>query len=131
MIDIEPYLFTKVKNAVPEKVDCDTSYERTPSSFPRLTLIVEDNSVYEKTVDSGSNENHVSIMVEVNVYTNKATGKKQECKEIMASADEALLALGLIRTYLKPTPNLEDPTVYRMTARYMGVADKDKNIYRR
>ena len=49
----------------------------------------------------------------------------------MASADEALLALGLIRIYLKPTPNLEDPTVYRMTARYTGVADKDKNIYRR
>ena len=131
MIDIEPYLFTKVKNAVPKKVDCDTSYERTPSSFPRLTLSVEDNSVYEKTTDSGNIENHVSIMVEVNVYSNKATGKKQECKSIMATADETLLALGLTRTFLKPTPNLEDPTVYRMTARYVGVADKDKNIYRR
>ncbi len=130
MIDIEPYLFNTVKNAVPEKVDCDTSYERTPGSFPRLTLIVEDNSSYDKTADSGSNENHVLIMVEVNVYSNRKTGKKQECKEIMASADEVLLATGLMRTYLKPTPN-EDPTVFRMTARYTGVADKDKNIYRR
>lgn len=131
MIDIEPYLFTAVKNAVPNKVDCDTSWERTPSSFPRLTLSVEDNSVYEKTIDSGGNENHVSIMVEVNVYSNKATGKKQECKKIIAKADETLLALGLTRTFLKPTPNPEDPTVFRMTARYVGVADKDKNIYRR
>ena len=131
MIDIEPYLFTKVKNAVPKKVDCDTSYERTPSSFPRLTLSVEDNSVYEKTTDSGNIENHATIMVEVNVWSNKATGKKKECKEIMAVSDETLLALGLTRTYLKPTPNLEDPTVFRMTARYVGVVDKDKNIYRR
>lgn len=131
MIDIEPYLFTKVKNAVPKKVDCDTSYERTPSSFPRLTLSVEDNSVYEKTTDSGNIENHATIMVEVNVWSNKATGKKKECKEIMAVSDETLLALGLTRTYLKPTPNFEDPTVFRLTARYVGVVDKDKNIYRR
>lgn len=131
MIDIEPYLFTKVKNAVPEKVDCDTSYERTPSSFPRLTLIVEDNSVHTKTSDSGSIENHADIMVEVNTYSNKPTGKKKECKEIMAIADDVLCKLGLTRTYLKPTPNLEDPTVFRMTARYIGVVDKDKNIYRR
>ncbi len=131
MIDIEPYLFTKVKNAVPEKVDCDTSYERTPSSFPRLTLSVEDNSVHEKTRDSGNIENHALIMVEVNAYSNKTTGKKQECKELIAVADNVLSSLGLTRTFMKPVPNLDDPTVCRMTARYTGVADKDKNIYRR
>lgn len=131
MIDIEPYLFTKVKNAVPEKVDCDTSYERTPSSFPRLTLSVEDNSAYEKTRDSGNIENHALIMVEVNVYSNKAHGKKKECKDIISLADECLCSLGLTRTYLRPTPNLDDPTVCRITARYTGVVDKDKNIYRR
>lgn len=131
MIDIEPYLFTKVKEAMLSKVDCDTSYERTPSSFPRFTLSVEDNSVYEKTRDSGNIENHAMIMVEVNAYSNKVTGKKQECKEIISIADEILCALGLTRTFMRATPNLEDPTICRITARYTGVADKDKNIYRR
>lgn len=131
MIDIEPYLFTKVKEAMPSKVDCDTSYERTPSSFPRFTLSVEDNSAYEKTRDSGNIENHAWIMVEVNAYSNKVTGKKQECKAIIAIADEILSGLGLTRNFMRTTPNLEDPTVCRITARYTGVVDKDKNIYRR
>lgn len=131
MIDIENYLFTKVKNAMPAKVDCADSYERTPSKFPRFTLSVEDNFVHSATSDSGSIENHAEIMVEVNAYSNKVTGKKQECKTLMAIADNVLMGLGLTRTFLRPVPNLEDATICRLTARYVGIVDKEHNIYRR
>ncbi len=131
MIDIENRLFTAVKTALPNNVVCGVSYNKTPGKFPYFTLIIEDNSVYEDFINSARIENAVSIMVEINAYSNKASGKKEECKSIIRQADEVLSELGLTRTFCRPTPNLEDSTVYRMTARYKAVIDTDYNIYRR
>ena len=131
MIDIENMLFTGVKNALPNGVDCGSTYEKSPNQFPRVTLVVEDNHVYEKTIDSARLENAAEIMVEVNVYSNKTNGKKTECKTIMQTVDNVLSGLNLTRTSCQPTPNLEDATVYRMTARYRAIVDRNSNIYRR
>ena len=70
-------------------------------------------------------------MVEINAYSNKASGKKEECKSIIKKADEVLSGYNLTRTFCRPTPNLEDSTVYRMTARYKAIVDTEHNIYRR
>jgi hypothetical protein len=131
MIDIENMLFTKVKNNLPETVNTGTMYARTQSKFPYVSLMVMDNSVYESFINSARVENAVSIMVEVNTYSNKTSGKKEECKQLMKNIDDTLLEMNLIRIFCQPTPNLEDSTVYRMTARYRAVVDKNLNIYRR
>ena len=60
-----------------------------------------------------------------------AKDKKQECKKLMKTADTILSALNLTRVFCRPTPNLEDSTIYRITARYRAVVDKKNNIYRR
>lgn len=131
MIDIENILFTAVKTALPDDVKCGVSYDKKPGHFPFFTLIVEDNKVYEKFIDSAQIENAADIMVEINVYSNKTSGKKEECKKIIKQADAVLSGFNLTRTFCRPTPNLEDSTVYRMTARYRGIVDTDYNIYRR
>lgn len=131
MIDIENILFTAVKTALPDNVKCGVSYNKTPGQFPFFTLIVEDNKVYEKFIDSAQIENAADIMVEINAYSNKASGKKEECKSIIKKADEVLSGYNLTRTFCRPTPNLEDSTVYRMTARYKAIVDTEHNIYRR
>lgn len=131
MIDIENMLFTKVKNNLPSTVKTGTMYSSVQSEFPYVSLIVMDNSIYEPFIDSGRIENAVEIMVEVNVYSNKTSGKKEECKKLMKNIDDTLSGLGLVRSYCQPTPNLEDATIYRITARYRAVVDKNLTIYRR
>lgn len=131
MIDIENMLFTKVKNDLPTTVKTGTMYASVQSEFPYVTLMVMDNSVYEPFIDSARIENAVEIMVEVNVYSNKTSGKKEECKKLIKTIDDTLSGLNLVRIFCQPTPNLEDATVFRITARYIAIVDKNLNIYRR
>lgn len=131
MIDIENYLFTQVKNSLPKSVNCGAEYTKQQSNFPFLTLSVIDNSVLERFIDSACLENAAEITVEVNVFSNKSAGKKEECKKIMRETDTVLSDLNLTRTMCQPMPNLQDATIYRMTARYRAVVDKNFNIYRR
>ena len=134
MIDIENDIFNTVATEVREKypdIYMVGEYVKTPSQFPCVSLVEMDNQVYQRTEDSGSSENHVSVMYEVNIYSNKTVGKKTECKAIAAVIDEQMLALGFARTMLQPIPNLDDATIYRMVGRYSAIISKNKVIYRR
>lgn len=133
MIDIENEVFSAVKaEAVKEfpKLAMKGEEIRVPSEFPCASLEEIDNYSYDKTVDSGSNENHAEVVLELSVYSNKTTGKKMECKKIFAFIDELLIGMGFSRTMKKPQP-MEDASVYRLIGRYRGVVSKDKKIYRR
>ena len=76
-------------------------------------------------------ENHAEVMYELNVYSNKAKGKKAECKEIAAFIDSKMSALGFTRIMLTPIPNMDDATIYRMTGRYKALISKNNEIFRR
>ena len=134
MIDFENDIFNAVATVVREKypdIYMVGEYVKTPPKFPFVSLVEMDNQSYQRTEDSGSSENHVSVMYEVNVYSNKTVGKKSECKAIAALIDEQMLALGFARTMLQPIPNLDDATIYRMVGRYSAIISKNKVIYRR
>jgi hypothetical protein len=134
MIDIESAVFnrvaTKVREVFPD-IFFAGEYVKSPSSFPAVSLVEMDNSTRIDTIDSGSNENHVNVMYEVNVYSNKTAGKKSECREILALIDEEMLAMGFSRSTLTPVPNEYDSTIYRMVARYKAVVSSDLKIFRR
>ena len=106
-------------------------YVKSPPSFPAVSFVEMDNSVYASTQTGVGVENHASLMYEVNVYSNKTKGKKSECREIIALIDEEMANLGFTRIMLQPIPNMDDATIYRITARYKAVVSKDKTIYRR
>lgn len=134
MINVENEIFNRVANSVRKaypSVFISGEYIRTPSKFPFVSLIEMSNTTYDRTQTSGSLENHVSVMYEVNIYSNKTSGKKSECKAIAALIDNELATLGFSRTMLQPIPNMDDATIYRMTGRYTAVISKDKAIYRR
>ena len=134
MINIENEIFnivsTKVREVFPN-IYMSGEYVKSPPSFPATSLVEMDNTAYTSTQTSCENENHVSLMYEVNTYSNKVKGKKSECKEIMALIDKEMTAIGFTRTMLQPIPNMDDATIYRMTARYKAVVSKDKIIFRR
>ncbi len=134
MIDIENDIFNTVATVVRDKypdIYMVGEYVKTPPKFPFVSLVEMDNQSYQRTEDSGSSENHASVMYEVNVYSNKTVGKKSECKAIAAVIDEQMLALGFARTMLQPIPNMDDATIYRMVGRYSAIISKDHFIYRR
>lgn len=134
MINIEEELFSNVSNYVRKAIPnvyMVSEYVKSPPSFPCVSLIEMDNSVYTKTQTSEGDENHIQVMYELNVYSNQTKGKKMECKAIISMIDSAMLGYGFTRTMMQPIPNMDDATIYRMTARYTGVVSKDNVIFRR
>ena len=128
MIDVENEIFTKVATELRTqfpKVNVYSEDVRSPSSFPCVSIVEADNYTV-----SGSNENHANLMYEVNVYSNKTSGKKTECKEIIAIIDDILLGLGFTRTMKNPV-SMDDATIYRMVTRYTAIVSTNQTIYRR
>ena len=134
MINIEPEIFNIIAKAV-RMAYPDASvvgeYVKFPSRFPSVSIVEINNVAYDNTQTSGSLENHADVTYEVNIYSNKTSGKKSECKAIASLIDNELAALGFSRSMLQPVPNVDDATIYRMLGRYRGVVSKDKVVYRR
>ena len=133
MIDVENEIFNIVARAIRDvypDIYISGEYVKSPSTFPAVAIVEMDNTVYVKT-QTNEVENHAELMYEVNIYSNKTSGKKSECKEIASLIDNEMAALGFSRTMLQPIPNMDDATIYGMTGRYRAVVSKDKLIFRR
>ncbi len=134
MIDAETEIFSviaeKARVEYP-KLFMTGEYVKSPSSFPCASLVEIDNATFRNSQTTDLRENHVAVTYELNVYSNKKSGKKSECKAIAFYIDELLLRLGFTRTMLEPVPNEGDATIYRMLGRYRAVIGKDHTIYRR
>ena len=134
MIDIEREVMSRISAALVKKypkINLSNELLKTPSDFPCVSVIEIDNRMYERTQSTDCGENHAVIVYEVNVYSNKIKGKKDEAKSIILVVDEVLEGLNFTRMMLNPIPNLVDNTIYRMVARYQAVVSKDKKLYRR
>lgn len=134
MIDVENQIFSTVASAVREKypsIFMTGEYVMSPSSFPCVSLVEIDNAVYRNTSTNTVEENHAAVTYEVNVYSNKSTGKKAECKAIIALIDTQLANMGFTRTMLEPVLNMDEANIYRMLGRYRAVVSKEHTIFRR
>lgn len=134
MIDVENDIFSEVAKKVRTKfpnIYVTGEYVKSPSSFPCVSLVEIDNATFRNSQTTESQENHVAVTYEVNVYSNRTKGKKAECKEIVASIDEILMSLNFTRIMLEPVPNQNDATIYRMLGRYRAVVSRNKTIFRR
>lgn len=74
-------------------------------------------------LDTSESEKYSTVMYEVNVYSNKASGKKSEARAILKLIDGMMYDLNFTRIATTPVPNLEDSTIYRITARYRAETD--------
>lgn len=133
MIDIENQVFSTIATALRAQysgIFVSGEFNDVPARFPSVTIVESDNSVLQKMRTIAPNlENAVSLMYEVNVYTNSVGYKKSEAKDIMETIDNEFSKMGFTRTMCNPVSNLQDATIYRIVARYEGVADKNFRIY--
>lgn len=133
MIDIENEIFRKIVDKLVISYPNIVVFGEQPptlAKFPCVIIEEKDNYAYDRTQDSGSLENHAVVMYEVNVYSNRANGKKDECKQIQSIIDCQFRELGFTRIS-KVSMTISDATVYRSVSRYRAVVSKNKEIYRR
>lgn len=133
MIDVEAKVYTPVAVALRaafKGIDISGDYTQTPSTFPFVSIVEADNFISKNRIDNGDREKFATIMYEINVYSDKADGKKSECKAIMKVIDDLMYRMNFARISLAPVPNLSKPTIYRMTARYRAETDGE-TLYRR
>ena len=93
-----------------------------------MTIVEADNRVIQN-MRTLNIENAVLSMFEVNIYSNKASGKKSEAKAIANTVDAFFSSIGYTRTMRNQVPNLNDSTIYRIVCRYEANVDKDLWIY--
>ena len=131
MIDIENDVFTAVASvlrAAYPNIYVVGEYVPAPPRFPAVSIVEADNRVVTR-MRTRNIENAASVMYEVNIYSNKASGKKSEAKAIAATIDEKFADIGFTRTMKEQVPNLNDATIYRIVCRYEAIVDKDLWIY--
>ena len=131
MIDLENDIFSAVAavlRAAFPNIYVAGEYVPAPPRFPAVSIVEADNRVVTR-MRTRNIENAASVMYEVNIYSNKASGKKSEAKAIAATLDEKFAEIGFTRTMKEQVPNLNDATIYRIVCRYEAIVDKDLWIY--
>lgn len=129
MIDIEAAVYSPIAKAIRDQFpgsDVQPEYVKKPAKLPHITIIETDNYMSLNRRDTSDTERYSTVMYEVNVYSNKSTGKKTECRQIMGLIDHMMYARNFTRLSMTPVPNLEDATIYRITARYRAETDGKK-----
>lgn len=120
MIDVENMVFTALYNAIKTafpKAEVSGEYNETPSAFPFISIVEENNTPYRKTLDDSLKEHHANLMYTINIYSAKANGKKAEAKAIQEVVDSTLQNLKFTRSVCNRIPNT-DRTIYRIVSRY-------------
>ena len=131
MIDYSNQIFSWLTYSLREKfpkIFTTKSETTAPPMFPAVSVVQKNNAVYQRTRDACL-ENHVSVMFEINIYTNGKDDKEQQAAEIRDMISDLMMSIGFARISCEPTPNLEDMSIYRITMRFTAVIGKDGLVY--
>lgn len=124
MIDIENKILDTVFAAVGTAFPAAQRYGEyvaVPAAFPCVCLYEASNTAYKRSLDTDLNEHQANLMYECNVYSDKASEKKAEAREIAKLVDATMQSMKFTRTFMQPIPNM-DRTIYRITIRWEAVA---------
>ena len=134
MIDVEEDIFDELARLVLAAYPgayVSGEHVEVPASFPAVSIIETSNKVEESCEDTSGSEVAAELAYTVNVYSNSASGAKRECKAIMNLIDERMRLRNMRRSFSGPVGNEADPSIYRLTASYVGSVDRDGYCYRR
>lgn len=141
MIDIENKVFKIVYDAVmahDPTIYVTSESDSVPPSFPAVYVEQIDSYNPAEFRISSHEELYARVVFDVQVFSNRPSGKKAEVKTIFAVIDNALRAAGLERAmsnYIDLTDNRNssvsnrNQSIIRLLGRYRCVADANRNIY--
>ena len=131
MIDVESKIYSPIRTALVNAYDgiyVTSEPTATTAKFPAVSIVQQDNYMSIGKLDNSGAERFATVMFQVDVYSNKASGRKSQCKEIMGVIDTMLYGMNFTRLSLTPVPMANDG-YYRLTARYRAETD-GTNLYR-
>lgn len=134
MIDFNNEIFTLVASSVRKAhsgITVTGEYTRSPSKLPALTLDEIENVSVDSLIDSSKEDRYSGVSYRLQVFSNKASGKKAEARKIFATADRVMLGLGFRRITYTTTPEIYESTIYSITATYEAIVDVNGVIYKR
>ena len=115
MIDVESQIYTPIaealRKAFPE-INVSGEYVQGTIFFPHVSIVEQDNYPTLEHPSNGDQEKFATLMYEMNVYSNKSTGKKTQCRSIMKVIDDLMYQFNFTRISMSPIPNLENAQVY-------------------
>ena len=124
MIDKEKEVFEVVASALRSKYKSiyviGAELTDAPPRFPAVSFVQTNNAVRTNYSTFSQLENVVSEDYKAEVYSNLATGKEAQTKEIVATISDTVSALGYERTFCEVVPN-GDPTICRRMSRYRKI----------
>ena len=85
MIDVENQIYTPIAEALRVQfpgIKVSGEYVKAPSGFPFVSIVEQDNYPTVEHMTTSETEQFATLMYEVNVYSDKATGKKSQCRSI-------------------------------------------------
>ena len=124
MIDKEKEIFDAVAKALRERFKSiyviGAELTDAPPRFPAVSFVQTNNAVRTNYSTFAKLENVVSEDYKAEVYSNLATGKEAQTKEIVATISDTVSAIGYERTFCEVVPN-GDPTICRRMARFRKI----------
>ena len=125
MLEVENKIYSPIRTALVNAYDgifVTSEPTATTAKFPAVSIVQQDNYMSINKLDNSGEERFATVMFQVDVYSNKASGRKSQCKEIMGLIDKMLYDLNFTRLSLTPVPMANDG-YYRLTARYRAETD--------
>ncbi len=125
MTSPENEVYTRLKAAIlAQSPNANTAslYVHSPPSFPHVSIELSDTSDFIQAMSS-ADEAMDEVMFTINIYSNLGAGKQDECRKILRAIDAEMYQMNFTRISAIPVPNMQDATIYRLTARYRAVTD--------
>lgn len=132
MTDIENIIINRIDNVLSQagyKDILGSTYQDLPAAFPWVffeQIDTYENPTYHK---SSRTNNYDTVTFEADIYSNKKTKSKEECKKILALIDDEMVSLGFERIAAQPMRPTSEMYKARIVARYRGTVDSNKYIY--
>ena len=127
MIDHEAEYVDEVASAVLEKYpDAEITSDYVPmvSTFPHVYIRETSNASDTRSMPLVGREATARLTYTVDVFSNAQSGRKAECKAVMAIVDDVMQSHCFEQTMLTPYPNQNDATIFRLVARYTKLEEK-------
>lgn len=123
IIEIENYILQQLKSALPSYSVLHEYPNTSNITFPIIVLNEIRNTIDDYTRDSSHIDNYSNITYDINIFSNKESGRKEQCRSIAQSVDNIMVSLGFSRQMGQEIPNY-DTTIFRYYLRYEGKVDR-------
>lgn len=128
MIDIENMVFDKVFNDLSTALSDMTlnitdAYDEANATFPTVVVRETGNIAYRGSATDASSENHARVTYEIEVYSDKISTGRSECKKILNAVDTIMQSMKFRRIHKNRPINI-NRTIWRQYARYEVIVEK-------